>query len=399
MATSASPLITLHFQNVRRVAGETIAGSVDLNIARAQEERIERLRIEFRGAITTHITTPNPGRPATTDREIVPLIHSDQVLWRQGSAVPAADCGIVSLAFQFKLPANLPPSFHCAAKDHGGVIAYSLEVVGERPGIFRKNRRIRRVFSVVPTASQDQLAAKESLQQGWVGAWMDIKQEKRLRQGIWGEYSHAGLTLSLPDLPSFPSAASIPYRLHIMTETKTVDRTERPENKHGKPLFPVPPTQSAKLQLKLWQMTQIRASEKTEHVKETFNLQLPPPHTRNVNAVVDEPEWVPKNNSEDRGFWRRSIHFNSTLNFPFAPTTSARTLEWNYTLHLTIPFPGLGDNDLRLEFPIHLGASAPPPPVCAPSTLRVTNAEVLPAGTLHTPDLRQSVYLFARIIP
>jgi hypothetical protein len=45
--------ITLHFQNVVRVAGETIAGRVDLNVALAQEHRIEQLRIKFRGSITT----------------------------------------------------------------------------------------------------------------------------------------------------------------------------------------------------------------------------------------------------------------------------------------------------------------------------------------------------------
>jgi hypothetical protein len=45
-----------------------------------------------------------------------------------------------------ELPANLLPSFLCDL-DHtrgGSAITYSLEVVGERAGIFRENRRIRR---------------------------------------------------------------------------------------------------------------------------------------------------------------------------------------------------------------------------------------------------------------
>jgi uncharacterized surface anchored protein len=48
--------ITLHFQNAVRVAGETIAGSVDLNLGLAQEEHIEELRIKFRGATATYVS-------------------------------------------------------------------------------------------------------------------------------------------------------------------------------------------------------------------------------------------------------------------------------------------------------------------------------------------------------
>jgi hypothetical protein len=56
MASNSAPqAVTLHFQNLVRVAGETIAGTVDLNVALAQEERIEELRIKFRGAITTYV--------------------------------------------------------------------------------------------------------------------------------------------------------------------------------------------------------------------------------------------------------------------------------------------------------------------------------------------------------
>jgi hypothetical protein len=57
MASNTAPQpITLHFQNVVRVAGETIAGSVDLNLGLAQEEHIEELRIKFRGATTTYVS-------------------------------------------------------------------------------------------------------------------------------------------------------------------------------------------------------------------------------------------------------------------------------------------------------------------------------------------------------
>ncbi|KAF7344476.1 Arrestin-N domain-containing protein [Mycena sanguinolenta] len=390
-ATTASQPIILHFQNVLRVAGETITGTVDLNVALAQQERIEEVRIKFRGAITTRITTQN-GQTRITHRETIPLIHSNRVLWTPGSAFPTPDSHIVSLAFQFQLPANLPPSFHCDAHARGGAISYSLEVVGDRPGIFRTNRRIRRVFSVVPAASQNQLLVNDSLRQGWLGPWKDIKRNEQLRQGIWGEYSRAAVTLSLPDLPSFPIATPIPYSLHIVTETKTIDRTERPEDKHGKPLFPIPPAHSGQLLLNLHRTTQVRVRTRTRHIEDTFDLQTvrrlsEPPKRRNVEAVVDEPVWVPKD-TKDRGFWRRSVHFNSTLDFPYAPSTSAETLDWIYALHFTIPFPGLGNN-LKIQFPIHLGASTacPPPPIGAAGTSSLTYADVPPAGPPPMLDL------------
>ncbi|KAF7344452.1 Arrestin-N domain-containing protein [Mycena sanguinolenta] len=352
MAGTASQLITLHFQNVLRVAGETIAGSVDLNMALAQQEHIEELRIKFVGAITTtQIPTQHPGELSITQRETVPLFHSDQVLWTQWSgAFPAADSHVISLGFRFQLPANLPPSFDCDdGADGGGAISYSLEVEGDGPGISRPKPRVYRDFSVVPAASQNQLLAKEFLQQGWQGAWKSIKRDTQLRQGIWGEYSHAAVTVSrFPACRPFPIATSIPYKLHIVTETKMSIRGVADE----------------------------AAADNT----------VGPPHNRNVEVVVDEPEWVPKNGSKDRGLWRRSVHFNSTLDFPFAPTTSAETLEWGYGLRFIVPFPGHG-NDLKIELPIHLDPSASCPLL---DTSSRTNTDVPLTGPSPRLDLPNS---------
>jgi hypothetical protein len=220
--------------------------------------------------------------------------------------------------------------------------------------------------------------------------------------------------LTLPDLASFPIATPIPFCLHIVTETKTLDRTDRPEDKHGKPLFPAPPTLSGQVQQELLRFSQVRVHNRMRHVEDRFDLQgirglgdvERVVRKRGVEAVADEPEWVPKDANKSSGFWRRSVRFNSTLDFPFAPTSSAESLEWNvrdeapvfvsatltcpsqYALQFTIPFPGLG-NDLKLELPIHLGPSAqcPPPPFGAPGTSSLTYADVLPAGPPPMSDL------------
>ncbi|KAJ7869108.1 hypothetical protein B0H14DRAFT_292448 [Mycena olivaceomarginata] len=400
MASNTAPQpITLHFQNVVRVAGETIAGSVDLNLGLAQEEHIEELRIKLRGATTTRLTTQN-GSFSVTHRQTVPLVQSDKTLWTHGSASPEAGSRAISLPFQFQLPANLPPSFHCDLNHtRGGAITYSLEVVGERTGILRKNRCIRRVFSVVPAASRDQLLVSGSLRQGRRDSWKDIKRNAEIRHGIWGEHSRVYATLSLPNLPSFPIATPFAFCLHIVTETKTLDKTDRPEDKHGEPLFPPPPTQFKQVKQELKRTTQVWVDKDiTRQLENTFDLQevRSSADAKQVVRKQATSEWVPKDTDENCGFWRRTILFDSILNLPFAPTTSSKTIAWTYTLHFTIPFPGIG-NDLDLELPIHLGPSAqcpagPPPSIGTPGTSSLTYADLLPAGPPPMSDLPPSYW-------
>ncbi|KAJ7640807.1 hypothetical protein DFH06DRAFT_1000455 [Mycena polygramma] len=399
MASSTHAII-LNFQNIIRVAGETIAGTVDLNVALAQEHHIEHVQIGLRGLIKTYVAHTDT---ETLKLEDLPqLVYSNLSLWTQGSAFPATRSHVLSLPFQFQLRANLPPSFHCDddPPSRRGTISYSLEVVGARPGRFRVDRRIGRVFSVLPAASQSQMLAKESLRQGWVGPWRNITQADRLRHGIWGEYSRAHATLSIPNLHSFPVATPVPYSLHVVTETRTMTHSDRPEDKHGKPLFPAPPTQASRLTMRLWRKATIRAGKETEYVEDSFHLQgtshfgdakpVTRPHVQ-YPVVVDQPVWIPNDEKDEkngRGSWRRAVHFSFTLAFPFAPTFSTEIIEWAYTLQVLVSFPGLG-NDLKLEVPINLcpGSACPPPPIGAAGTSSLTYADVLPAGPPPMLDL------------
>ncbi|KAJ7125247.1 hypothetical protein C8R44DRAFT_135092 [Mycena epipterygia] len=388
--------ITLHFQNVARVAGETIEGHVDLNVILAQEDRIEQLRIKLRGSIVAKITTSS-GNTNNVHKQTVLLVHSNLSLWKQGGAFPEAGSHILACPFRFQLPENLPPSFHCSGNSLSGAVSYSLEVVGDRPGLFRSDRCIRRLISVVPPASQSRLLVRESLMQGWSGSWKHIKREEKLRQGIWGDYSHACATLSIPNLRSFPITTPIPFNLEVETQTKLVHRSDRPEEK-GKQLFPAPPLRSSEVKQVLRRTTEIRARGLTRHAEDTFDLQ----HIRRLDAiervsraravlaVAEEPEWIPKEGKEDRGIWKRKVHFNFTLTFPFAPTFSTETLDWMYVVQFVVPFPGIG-NDLKLQFPIHLGPGSacppPPPPIGVPGSSGLTYADIVPSGPPPMQDL------------
>ncbi|KAJ7287049.1 hypothetical protein C8J57DRAFT_1282661 [Mycena rebaudengoi] len=386
MSASSSEAISLQFQDLVRVAGEIIQGRVDLNVALAQEDNIEHLRIKLRGSIHTTITVSN-GQSSTTHKQTISLIRQDKALWVMGAAFPEPGSHILACPFEFHLPEGLPPSFHCSAHRRTAAISYSLEVVGDRPGLFQFNRRIRRLISVVPAASQNQLLAKESFRQGFAGRWRTLGRDEKLRQGIWGDYSYAQAELMIPDTPSFPIATEVPFSFHVITRTKPMSRSERPEDKHGKPLFPAPPTLSSDIKFMLVRDTNIRVRSRARHVNDQFKLKGSlgdVTRVAAVRAIADEPEWIPdpgEKYEKNRGIWKRAIHFETAVALPYAPSYMTETVDWAYQLRFEVPFPGIG-NDLTFNVPIHLdpASACPPPPFGAAGSSRMTYADVLPAG-------------------
>jgi hypothetical protein len=60
MASTSTPWtdgpVTLFFRDITRVAGETITGQVDLNVAHAQEDNLEQLQIRLKGTIHWYVS-------------------------------------------------------------------------------------------------------------------------------------------------------------------------------------------------------------------------------------------------------------------------------------------------------------------------------------------------------
>ncbi|KAJ7856188.1 hypothetical protein B0H14DRAFT_2578921 [Mycena olivaceomarginata] len=385
-STSSDPQqqpITLHFQNLVRVAGETIEGCVDLHVPLLRKDGIEILRIEMQGVIKTFGDRflEHTGRsPLCTNRPSLSFLR--RVNHYGHHPIPRrADSDVVSLPFRFTLPKDLPPSF--AFGSYSATVRYSLEVVGERPGVFHRNRRVRRVLVVMPAATESQLIARESLRQGWNGPWKATTQDEKV---------------SLPDLPQFPISTPVPYTLHVVTETKTLDRSDRPEDKHGKRYSPsrlLSPLICFAPQHRIHR-SRSQALASTTEMKKVRRAQTAPTQPMEpageVHTITDEPEWVPKDDKE-RGIWRRSVRFTSTLAFPFAPTSTTETLRWSYTLLFTISFPGIG-NDLKLEVPVHLGpASACPPFQPALRDLRISRTQTFsPLDPLRCSTCLRATY-------
>lgn len=119
--------------------------------------------------------------------------------------------------------------------------------------------------------------------------------------------------------------------------------SDAPVDKHGKPLFPAPPTLSSDVKLGLHHRAEIRVRQRMRHVEDVFDLQGSLGDITRVAAVrqvIDEPQWIPAPGSKDekgRGIWRRTVHFESAVAIPYAPTFNTEILDWQvlsvYVLH------------------------------------------------------------------
>ncbi|KAF7350999.1 Arrestin-N domain-containing protein [Mycena sanguinolenta] len=399
-STETDGPVTLYFHDITRVAGETVTGQVDLDVALAQRGNLEHLQITLKGTIYCRITGGERRGGTTTDRRQTIIVNSFNLNFlsvaNKGLSsflIAIFVSGIEGLHFlHLALIFCIARSNFCYRKisRRQCIACYALELVGKRAGFYSKNLRIRRVISVVPSATQRQLLTRESLRQGWDGPWRDFTKEEKLRQGIWGEYSRARVRLTIPDMVSYPTATAIPFSFHVETETKMMPSSGAPVDKHGKPLFPAPPAVSSHVKLVVHRRAEVRADRFGASVEDDFIPEGSLGDVAQVQQFCEEPEWIPSaglKDEKDRGIWKRAVHFHSAVVMPYAPTTLTRILGWRYTLVFVVPFPGIGNN-LKLEIPLHLH-----PASTRPSLPGSTNyADVVPAGPPPLLDLPPSYW-------
>ncbi|KAK7023860.1 arrestin-N domain-containing protein [Favolaschia claudopus] len=392
--------VSLVFENRVRICGEFIQGHVELNVPLALEDDIEAVRVKLRGSIYVEITehrssTDSHGRHRSstdTQRRRTEVLRADASLWTPGGS----QNGQLILPFQFHLPPNLPPSFHCTMTDGKGIISYGIEVVADRPGIFKRNRRIASVFSVVPAANPQDLATQHLLLQGWSGQWQSIDYEQRMRRGLWGEYSHVKTKLVYPGLAAFPMSTPLPFQIHITIDTKPMKRTDSPFE-DGKPLFPVPPSNFSELSLTLIRNVHLHAYTRRKNKSEMV-LYLggtgEATHSSSHSLDMDPPEWIPVDGDKGKGIWRRTVHMQSTLCLSVPPTHTSQYISWDYALQLSVPFKGIG-NDVDTSSPIWIvPAFACPPsqPFSTGHNPELTYADVPPPFPVPSLDLPPAYY-------
>jgi hypothetical protein len=118
--------------------------------------------------------------------DVKPLVRDEATLWTNQQ--PGS--GVLELPFEFTLPADLPPALHAHSGHwYKATISYAVQVVAERPGLLRFNRRIGQTFPVLPLATDEQAKVAPRLSQGWDGDWKTSEKTHLVRKGLWGDHA------------------------------------------------------------------------------------------------------------------------------------------------------------------------------------------------------------------
>ncbi|KIP04855.1 hypothetical protein PHLGIDRAFT_109000 [Phlebiopsis gigantea 11061_1 CR5-6] len=353
------------------VSGEVLQGEVHLHFPKFNMDDVEKLTIKLSGSIHTRITRENANSTSVSRQEVV-LARSTILLWQKGCAYPSLDSQILVLPFGFKLPAGLPPSHSCTGSQYSAKIEYGLHVLGERPGTFRRDRKIHLPLIVVPAHEQGAHIHSAIIAEGWQGGWRAVERRAEIRRQIWGPYSEVHATLLMPDIDYFPTQTPLPFELNIVTHTQPMKRDSR---KDSQPIFPAPPSDPR--ELAFWITPQVEVHAQSRGVPGIFRTKIKlggfghssePGYNADVQVERIEREWVPLRDSPDEkkslGQWRQEVTFKSRFTVKAPPTFTTETLLLWYNATMKIPFPGVR-NDIKFEFPFKIVSHLPPPGTAA----------------------------------
>ncbi|RDX47805.1 hypothetical protein OH76DRAFT_1484486 [Lentinus brumalis] len=337
-------------------AGSNVEGEVLLDFRQLREEDIQQVQVKLRGSVHTMIK-----RDKTTLRETIPLVYVSLDLWTQGSAYPLPGTDTIRLPFRFRLPDNLPPSFHYSGWQKSAYVLYELTIVGVRPGTFQFNKKLRMPLAVVP---KDTIG--KNLRNGIASlGWRKGERTEKIRRGLWGDYSTAHVELLFPDMPVLPLFVDIPFIINVTTTTAPLTRAKADAHPEDRPIFPSPPTIS-EIDFRLVRFMKIRAERfSTECIDDLLGARRVP-----SRMVVDKDlpprEWVvvesggEKGSEAEKGTWVQRARFRTSVRLSVPPTFVSPTIECLYTLDLKVPFPGIS-NDVRIDVPVTIvsGIDAP----------------------------------------
>jgi hypothetical protein len=145
---------------------------------------------------TIHLYYSRITRNRQTYHQRIEFVRIDATLWTIGSAFPEPGSHILCLPFGFQLPEDLPSSFYHSALGRRAQISYSIEVIGHRPGIFTRSRRIGQLFPLVSAAMPNEIIARTNLLNGWDSEVRTLYVGSEIRQGLWGHYSRIDAEVS-----------------------------------------------------------------------------------------------------------------------------------------------------------------------------------------------------------
>ncbi|GJE88447.1 hypothetical protein PsYK624_045300 [Phanerochaete sordida] len=364
--------VNLLFDPRLHVSGEFVEGAVDLYFPKLMEDNIEEVHIKLRGSIMTKVTKQLPGPPGQPPRQIthrnqVDLCRENISLWQKGSTLyPQPGSHVLRLPFRFALPPRLPPSCSYSGFHWEGTVGYFLEAVGERHGL-HFNRRTQIAFPVLPAEPRG-ANLRSVLSLGWNGGWKTLEARDEIRRGIWGDYAQVQAILIFPDMEAFPVLTPIPLTLNVVTVSKTMKADEHKEDEE---IFPEPPQNPKKYELKMeskiWVKAQGHTNGSSDHTVgylAGFGESDDPHFSDAVQVQGLRKTWIPSHDSHDekkhKGQWKQEVTFRSSFVLNCPPSFSTDTMTVEYNARLKIDFPGIG-NDTKLDFVMPVISSMPPP--------------------------------------
>ena len=138
------------------------------------------------------------GQTDLVNDQRVPLVPDEEVsllIWSQHtSKPPSPSSDILRLPFHFTLPEDPLPSCDYRGSGGYGIVAYAIEVVGKQSGL-RLDKKITQPIPVLPCSKMG-AQFRDLLRSGWSGHMRMWKEEKKIRRGVWGEYSDAVIYVS-----------------------------------------------------------------------------------------------------------------------------------------------------------------------------------------------------------
>lgn len=133
------------------------------------------------------------------------IVRVNCSIWTKGTAYPTDSSNILRLPFQLPLPLDVPPSCRFEQKpffgpERKGDIAYFVEVVGVRNGVFATNIRLLRPFAVVARDPAG-LAIKTTLEAGITGTCTTVVATANVHKGIFSDSSKVRMEVSRVPIP------------------------------------------------------------------------------------------------------------------------------------------------------------------------------------------------------
>lgn len=130
------------------------------------------------------------------------MVKRTQSLWKRGSAYPVEGEHVLTLPFSIHLPRSLLPSCEFHRHSTRGSIAYAFRVTGTRTGL-RFNKSIVRAIPIITFHERGALL-RDAIGPSVYKHTHRHEWGKKIRRGIWGEYSDVGVAVSTGSLSHVP---------------------------------------------------------------------------------------------------------------------------------------------------------------------------------------------------